>query len=138
MIPAALLDRMEIIELSGYTETEKIEIGRTFLIPRQLEAHGLSPKQIDLEDDALRKVVSEYTREAGVRNLERYVASTKRMSPPWDVTANPTATPAAPARSAISGRCGGGPRASATNAPSTRITAFGPSLAMRTALFRIA
>jgi ATP-dependent Lon protease len=79
-IPAALLDRMEIIELSGYTEAEKIEIGRTFLIPRQLEAHGLTPEQIDLDEDALRKIVGEYTREAGVRNLERFVASLMRKS----------------------------------------------------------
>jgi len=79
-IPPALLDRMEVIELSGYTETEKIEIGRTYLVPRQLEAHGLNPEQIELEIDALQKVVSEYTREAGVRNLERFVASLMRKS----------------------------------------------------------
>nr|MCS5637020.1 endopeptidase La [Myxococcota bacterium] len=79
-IPPALLDRMEVIELSGYTETEKLEIGRTFLVPRQLEAHGLTAEHIRLEDSAIRKVVGEYTREAGVRNLERYIASLMRKS----------------------------------------------------------
>ncbi|MDE0887177.1 MAG: endopeptidase La [Myxococcota bacterium] len=79
-IPPALLDRMEVIELSGYTETEKIEIGRTYLVPRQLEAHGLTTDHIQIDDDALQKIVSEYTREAGVRNLERFVASLMRKS----------------------------------------------------------
>ena len=79
-IPPALLDRMEVIELSGYTEAEKIEIGRTFLVPRQLEAHGLTPEHIQLEDAAIRKIVCEYTREAGVRNLERFIASLMRKS----------------------------------------------------------
>ncbi|MDG2334044.1 MAG: endopeptidase La [Myxococcota bacterium] len=79
-IPPALLDRMEVIELSGYTETEKIEIGRTYLVPRQLEAHGLTGENIQLDEGALQKVVSEYTREAGVRNLERFVASLMRKS----------------------------------------------------------
>jgi ATP-dependent Lon protease len=79
-IPPALLDRMEVIELSGYTEAEKIEIGRTHLIPRQLEAHGLTSEHIELDDAALQKVVAQYTREAGVRNLERFVASLMRKS----------------------------------------------------------
>ena len=77
-IPPALLDRMEVIELSGYTEAEKLEIARRYLVPRQLEAHGLAAGQIQLEDSALEKVVSEYTREAGVRNLERFVATLMR------------------------------------------------------------
>ncbi|HIL80097.1 MAG TPA: endopeptidase La, partial [Myxococcales bacterium] len=79
-IPPALLDRMEVIELSGYTEEEKIEIGRTHLIPRQLEAHGLTEENIELNDSALQKVVAQYTREAGVRNLERFLASLMRKS----------------------------------------------------------
>jgi len=79
-IPPALLDRMEVIELSGYTEEEKIEIGRTHLIPRQLEAHGLTEENIELDDSALQTVVSQYTREAGVRNLERFLASLMRKS----------------------------------------------------------
>jgi ATP-dependent Lon protease len=77
-IPPALLDRMEIIELSGYTESEKLVIARQFLVPRQLEAHGLLAEQIQVEDAALEKVVVEYTREAGVRNLERNVATLMR------------------------------------------------------------
>ena len=77
-IPAALLDRMEVIELSGYTAAEKLEIARRYLVPRQLEAHGLSAAHIDLKEDALDKIVSEYTREAGVRNLERFVATLMR------------------------------------------------------------
>jgi ATP-dependent Lon protease len=77
-IPAALLDRMEIIELSGYTEREKLVIARQFLVPRQLEAHGLEANQVQVSDEALDKVVVEYTREAGVRNLERNVATLMR------------------------------------------------------------
>ncbi len=79
-IPAALLDRMEVIELSGYTEAEKLVIAEKYLVPRQLEAHGLGEGQIHLGDDAIQKVVAEYTREAGVRNLERYVATLMRKS----------------------------------------------------------
>jgi ATP-dependent Lon protease len=77
-IPPALLDRMEVIELSGYTEAEKLVIARRYLVPRQLEAHGLDETRVEIDDDALQKVVSEYTREAGVRNLERFVATLMR------------------------------------------------------------
>lgn len=77
-IPPALLDRMEVIELSGYTETEKHVIAREFLVPRQLEAHGLQAEQVEVSDAALDKVVVEYTREAGVRNLERNIATLMR------------------------------------------------------------
>src|SRR5690349_13959869 len=66
-IHPALLDRMEIIPLSGYSEEEKMHIARHYLIPRQLEEHGLSDAQAHLEDAALARVISEYTREAGVR-----------------------------------------------------------------------
>ncbi len=79
-IPAALLDRMEVIELSGYTEAEKLVIAEKYLVPRQLEAHGLEASQIHLGDEAVQKVVAEYTREAGVRNLERFVATLMRKS----------------------------------------------------------
>jgi ATP-dependent Lon protease len=79
-IPAALLDRMEVIELSGYTEREKLVIAQEFLVPRQLEAHGISVDQVEISDAALEKVVLEYTREAGVRNLERHVATLMRKS----------------------------------------------------------
>jgi ATP-dependent Lon protease len=77
-IPAALLDRMEVIELAGYTENEKLVIAQEFLVPRQLEAHGLVAEQVHVQDEALEKVVLEYTREAGVRNLERSVATLMR------------------------------------------------------------
>lgn len=77
-IPPALLDRMEVIELPGYTEREKLEIARRHLLPKQLGEHGLDPSQVQFEEDALEKVVHEYTREAGVRNLDRFVATLMR------------------------------------------------------------
>ncbi|RXS81805.1 endopeptidase La [Streptomyces sp. TM32] len=73
-IPEPLLDRMELVRLDGYTEDEKVVIARDHLLPRQLERAGLEPGEVTLEDDALRKLAGEYTREAGVRNLERSVA----------------------------------------------------------------
>ena len=73
-IPPALLDRMEVIQLTGYTLNEKMEIARSFLVPRQIEAHGLRKKQIGIDDTALQAVIESYTREAGVRNLEREIA----------------------------------------------------------------
>jgi ATP-dependent Lon protease len=72
-IPAALQDRMEIIQLTGYTLPEKMEIAKSFLIPKQLKAHGLKPTQVKFDDDAVRGVTESYTREAGVRNLEREI-----------------------------------------------------------------
>ncbi|MFI2030188.1 endopeptidase La [Streptomyces buecherae] len=73
-IPEALLDRMDVVRLDGYTEDEKVTIARDHLLPRQLERAGLEPGEVTLEDAALRKLAGEYTREAGVRNLERSVA----------------------------------------------------------------
>jgi ATP-dependent Lon protease len=77
-IHPALVDRMEMISLSGYTEDEKVHIARKYLVPRQLEEHGLHPGQIELTDDALRKVIGEYTREAGVRTVERQIGTIAR------------------------------------------------------------
>lgn len=77
-IPWALRDRMEIIEIPGYTLEEKLEIARKYLVPRQLDAHGLSTKRLRFHPTALRKIVSDYTREAGVRNLEREIANVCR------------------------------------------------------------
>jgi ATP-dependent Lon protease len=74
-IPSALKDRMEVIEIPGYTEEEKIEIARKFIVPRQIKEHGLTNKLIVIPDDTVRKVISEHTREAGLRNMEREIAS---------------------------------------------------------------
>ncbi|HVC21791.1 MAG TPA: endopeptidase La [Vicinamibacterales bacterium] len=77
-VQPALLDRMEIIELPGYTGEEKLHIARRYLLPRQLTENGLPPGALELRDDALRLVVSEYTREAGVRSLERRIGTIAR------------------------------------------------------------
>ncbi len=74
-IPEPLLDRMELISLPGYTEEEKLEIAKTYIVPRQLKEHGLTKKLLILQDEALGNIISQYTREAGLRNLEREVAS---------------------------------------------------------------
>ena len=77
-IHPALLDRMEMITLGGYTEEEKIHIARMYLTPRQREEHGLNPAQFELTDGALRRIITEYTREAGVRSLERQIGTIAR------------------------------------------------------------
>jgi ATP-dependent Lon protease len=74
-IPGPLRDRMEVLEVPGYTEEEKLAIARDHLVRRQVESHGLSNAQVTFEDDALRAVIRGYTREAGVRNLEREIGA---------------------------------------------------------------
>jgi ATP-dependent Lon protease len=77
-IPAALYDRMEVVSLDGYTEDDKVSIARTHLLPRQLERAALSADEVTVSDEALRKIAGEYTREAGVRQLERALARVLR------------------------------------------------------------
>ena len=79
-IPAPLRDRMEIIQLDGYTEYEKLQIAQRHLVPRQLKAHALADEEITFTAEALRKIVQDYTREAGVRNLERQIGAVCRKS----------------------------------------------------------
>jgi ATP-dependent Lon protease len=77
-IPPALVDRMEIIRLPGYLEFEKVEIAKKFLLPKELKAHGLEPGDLKINDKAIRAIIHQYTREAGVRNLEREIAAVCR------------------------------------------------------------
>ncbi|HET9336431.1 MAG TPA: endopeptidase La [Sphingomicrobium sp.] len=79
-MPQPLLDRMEIIRLEGYTEDEKVEIAKRHLIPKQIEAHGLKDGELAFDDDGLRSIIRHYTREAGVRTLERELAKVARKS----------------------------------------------------------
>ena len=79
-VPPALRDRMEVIELPGYTDQEKLHIARKYLVPRQLVEHGLTAKQLTVRDNALMSIIRHYTREAGVRNLERGIATICRRT----------------------------------------------------------
>jgi ATP-dependent Lon protease len=79
-IPGPLRDRMEVISLAGYTASEKFQIARRYLVPRQLAANGLKPGQAEIADDALKAIIERYTREAGVRNLEREIGRALRQA----------------------------------------------------------
>ena len=81
-IPGPLLDRMEIIWLSGYTDNEKVAIAKGYLIPRQIRENGLRPEEISFSDEALQKIIRDYTRESGVRNLERKIGAVAAKSGP--------------------------------------------------------
>ena len=91
-IPGPLLDRMEVVRLDGYIEDEKVVIARDHLLPAQLERNGLKPDDVEVDDDAIRLVVTDYTREAGVRNLERELAKVLRKVAS-KVATDPTITP---------------------------------------------
>ncbi len=101
-IPEPLLDRMEIVRLDGYTEDEKVLIARDHLMPRQLGRAGLRADEVTVSDDALRVVVTEYTREAGVRNLEREIGKVLRKVAA-KVATEPFAVPVAIGPAADSG-----------------------------------
>jgi ATP-dependent Lon protease len=77
-IPSALRDRMEILELTGYTDDDKLNIARRYLVPKQMKANGLDPERVTFEDEALMAIIQHYTREAGVRNLEREIGTAAR------------------------------------------------------------
>jgi ATP-dependent Lon protease len=77
-IPSALRDRMEVINLAGYTEEEKLQIAKRYLVPRQIKENGLKPKHISFDDESISEIVSKYTREAGLRNLEREIGKVCR------------------------------------------------------------
>src|SRR5262249_13546357 len=79
-IHPALRDRLEVIELPSYTESEKLQIAKRYLVPRQLEEHGLSRQEVKIPDATLRRVIHDYTREAGVRQLEREIAARTRKA----------------------------------------------------------
>lgn len=78
-IPAALRDRMEVIHFPGYTEDEKLHIAEGYLVPKQLAEHGLTPSKVEVTESAIREIIRRYTREAGVRNLEREIATIDRQ-----------------------------------------------------------
>jgi ATP-dependent Lon protease len=106
-VPGPLRDRMEVIEIPGYTNSDKLDIAKRYLVPRQLDVNGVSPKQVKFKDDALAWIIDGYTREAGVRNLERQIGSARSApsqdpSPPTSSTAKPAKSSSIANASAIS------------------------------------
>ena len=82
-IPSPLLDRLEVLQLPGYSEEEKTQIAQKYIIPKQLDLHGLAPADLTITDAAIRKIIADYTREAGLRNLEREIAAIcRKIGPP--------------------------------------------------------
>ena len=103
-IPSALLDRMELITLDGYTEDDKVAIARTHLLPRQLDRAAMTPEEASITDEALREIVASYTREAGVRQLERQIAKVLRKVATRLGAATPSVTVDAPDLRGLIGR----------------------------------
>ncbi|XP_052321660.1 lon protease homolog 2, peroxisomal isoform X2 [Oncorhynchus keta] len=111
-IPPALLDRMEVLQVQGYTQEEKVEIAHRHLIPHQLEQHGLTPQQLQIPQDTTQDIISKYTREAGVRSLERKIGAICRaVAVKVAEGHNVTKSEATPAESAPQGAEHGGRRA---------------------------
>jgi ATP-dependent Lon protease len=121
-IHAALRDRLEVIELPSYTETEKLEIAKRYLVPRQIEEHGLTRKDVKFSDGALRKLIREYTREAGVRQLEREIAALSRKATRKIISKNGAATTVKIAAEALQDFLGHAPFVSET---SEKVTEYG-------------
>ena len=96
-IPAPLLDRMEVLQLPGYSEEEKVLIAQKFIIPKQLDAHGLAPKDVSFRDESVKRIIADYTREAGLRNLEREIAAVCRKIARKHAEGSKAATTVAPA-----------------------------------------
>jgi ATP-dependent Lon protease len=134
-VPAALRDRMEVIEIPGYTQSDKLAIAKQYLVPRQLDANGLRKQNASFNDAALRYLIDAYTREAGVRNLERQIGSICRSIAAEVVMAQdaPVAKPVEPAESAKPAT-NGTPVAPATESPEPTPAANGEATAKPSAL----